>query len=80
MNGWRQPCFPCLGCRQDCTITIRLPAALVERVEALIPSLANDPAITAARGGSRGIGLSAVVRLALLEGLVILERRHKRTR
>ena len=65
--------------RQDRTLTIRLPAALVERAGALIPDLEADPAVTAARGGSRGVGLSAVVRLALLEGLAILERRHKGT-
>ncbi len=63
--------------KQDRTLTIRLPGALLERAEALIPALTADPSVTAARGGS-AVGLSAVVRMALLEGLAVLESRHGR--
>lgn len=63
--------------KQDRAITIRIPGALVERINALAPVLAADPLVAAARGG-RGGGMSAVVRLALIEGMKILEARHGR--
>ena len=60
---------------QDRSVTIRLPGSIVDRVKTLIPAVRNDPMVLATRGGGAGVGVSAVVRLALLEGLVVLEKR-----
>ncbi len=65
--------------KQEATLTIRLPLDLKGQAEALAPLLAADATIAAARGGGGVVGLSVVVRLALVEGLAVLERRYKRS-
>lgn len=60
----------------DRMLSIRVPGTLVERIEAIVPALADDPTIIATKGGTGGVGVSAVVRLALLEGLTVLEKRY----
>lgn len=60
----------------DRTLSIRVPGSLLERIEAIVPALAQDPTVIATKGGTGGVGVSAVVRLALLEGLAVLEKRY----
>lgn len=55
----------------DVQISMRLPADLLGRIDRLVPTLARDPANAAWRV-SRG----SVLRLALIEGLALLEGRH----
>ena len=54
----------------DVQISMRLPRELVDRAEALVPLVAQDPAYSAWR-----VTKAAVLRLALMEGLERLERR-----
>lgn len=60
----------------DRTLSIRVPGSLLERIEAIVPPMSEDPTVIATKGGSAGVGVSAVVRLALLEGLTVLEKRY----
>jgi hypothetical protein len=56
-------------------VTLRLPPDLLERAERLLPGLGRDPRLSALASLSR----SQVLRLALLEGLQVLERRYRAT-
>ncbi|MCB9797280.1 MAG: hypothetical protein H6741_31715 [Alphaproteobacteria bacterium] len=53
-------------------IAIRLPAELIERADALIPTLEGDRELRTWGRVSR----AAVIRLAVLRGLEALEREH----
>jgi hypothetical protein len=55
----------------DEQIVLRLPAALLKRVDALAPRIAAAPAMMAFR-----VTRSAVLRLALERGLAELETEH----
>jgi hypothetical protein len=55
-------------------VTLRLPADLLRRADALVPALGRDGR-TAVLAGM--ITRSVVLRLALAEGLQILEARHR---
>lgn len=52
-------------------ISMRLPKDLLDRAKALVPVLAVDPAHAVWR-----ISQAAVLRLALAEGLAVLETRY----
>jgi hypothetical protein len=52
-------------------ISMRLPRDLVERVEALVPLIAQDPTYSTWR-----VTKAAVLRLALVEGLKGLEEQY----
>lgn len=54
---------------------VRLPPDLRRRVDALAKRLASVPEVAAA-AGPKGVGVSLVVRLALLEGLPALEAKY----
>jgi hypothetical protein len=54
-------------------VTIRLPAELLERVDALVPKVAADSDVATMLGG---VSKSGVIRYALLEGVKVLEKRH----
>lgn len=58
--------------KQDAQVTLRLPAGLVARLDALIPVLEQKPQIAAMGKVTR----SKAARLALLRGLDALEREH----
>lgn len=55
-------------------VSFRLPRPMLERIDRLVPVLASDPANAAWRV-SRG----AALRLALMEGLAVLEGRYPET-
>jgi len=57
----------------DNPVAIRLPGELLARLDALVPKIAadTDTAIVLGR-----ISRSSVLRLAVLEGVKVLERRH----
>jgi hypothetical protein len=66
--------------KQDRSITIRVPEDFVARATALLPAVAADEAAAPARGRRAfGTNLSVAVRLALIEGLAVLERRYRIT-
>lgn len=54
-------------------VTLRLPADLLRRADALVPVLAKDDATSVLAGM---ITRSVVLRLAVAEGLQVLEKRH----
>jgi hypothetical protein len=58
----------------DFLTSIRLPAAVLDRADVLVAILNRKPSLTALGPVTR----SAVLRLAMIEGLDVLERRHKR--
>jgi hypothetical protein len=63
--------------KQDRSITIRVPEDFVARATALLAAVAADEAAAPARGRRAfGTNLSVVIRLALLEGLAVLEQRY----
>jgi len=51
---------------------IRIPAEALRRADALAPALQRAPELAAFRFGTR----ASVLRLALVEGLAVLEARH----
>jgi hypothetical protein len=55
-------------------VTLRLPAELLKRIDALVPQVAADSDVATMLGG---VSRSAVIRYALLEGVKALERRHR---
>ena len=57
-------------------ITLRLPEDLTNRAEALVPYLESLPALHAA-GGT--LNRSAVIRVALVRGLEVLETEAQKT-
>ena len=58
----------------DNPIALRMPKALQDRIDALVPKIKADSNVaTMLGGGSR----SAVIRYALLEGVKALEKRYK---
>lgn len=56
----------------DVQISMRLPRPLVDRAEALVLTVGQDPTFTAWR-----VTKAAVLRLALAEGLERLEKRYE---
>jgi hypothetical protein len=54
---------------------LRLPRDLLERAEALVPVLADDPEVRALGRLTK----TAVLRLAVLHGLEALEKRYRRS-
>ena len=58
--------------QKDSLLSLRLPQHLLQRLEAVIPHLQNDPRLAAASGGK--ISRSAALRLAIVEGVEVLER------
>lgn len=62
----------------DHTLSLRVPAALLPRIEALVPKVATDLHVTMTRGSASGVTASTVIRLALVEGLQVLERRYSK--
>ncbi len=56
------------------TVQLRLPQAYLDRVEDLVDTLERDPALAASGRATR----SAVLRLAIHHGLVVLERKKAR--
>jgi len=63
------------GALTESPLTLRIPAELLERIDALLPKVAADSDTATMLGG---VTRSAVVRYALLEGVKGLERRHAR--
>ena len=60
-------------------IFVRLPDDLIKRLDALAERLGQEPEIAAA-ASSLGVTRSAALRMALREGLPILESRYKAKR
>ena len=58
----------------DAALSLRLPTELLQRADALIPSLATE---AVARGETR-VSRSIVVKRAIEEGLAVLEGRYLR--
>jgi len=58
----------------DSPVALRLPADLLQRIDALVPLVAGDTDIATLLGG---VTRSAVVRYALLEGVKVLEKRYR---
>ncbi len=58
----------------DAMLTMRVPADLLARGDALVPKVAADTDLATTMGR---VTRSAVLRLALLEGVKTLERRYK---
>lgn len=56
-------------------VSIRVHARLLADADALVPMLADDPELATIAGGANR---SAVMRLALVEGLKVLRRRWAR--
>jgi len=54
-------------------LSIRLQPSTIERLDALVPKIATDADVEAVMGK---VQRSVVLRLALLEGLRVLERRY----
>ena len=54
--------------------TVRMPAELIERLEALVPVLARDVRITTLTGQ---VSRSTVLRIAVLRGVESLESEYK---
>lgn len=59
----------------DAPVALRLPAELLERIDALMPMVAGDSDTATMLGG---VTRSAVIRYALLEGVRLLERRYRK--
>ena len=55
-------------------ITLRLPTDILERLDAVAPAIGKDSDTAALLGG---VSRSSVVRLAIVEGLRVLERRYR---
>ena len=59
---------------ENLTVGIRFTVAQLERIDALLPALRRDPTLTASvPTPTRSLAL----RLAMLEGLAILEQRYR---
>jgi hypothetical protein len=58
----------------DSPVALRLPADLLQRIDALVPLVAGDTDVATLLGG---VTRSAVVRYALLEGVKVLEKRYR---
>jgi len=58
--------------KNDRHVNLRLPSALMERIEALRPLVAMDPKLQAAR-----VTNAVVIRLALIHGLDALEKEYR---
>lgn len=54
-------------------VTLRLPAELLKRLDALVPLVADDSDTATMLGG---VSRSAVLRFAMLEGVKALEKRY----
>lgn len=61
--------------KDEIVMSVRIPKALAERLDALVDTLASgeDATMTGER-----VSRSMMIRRALLEGVKALERRHKR--
>ena len=57
----------------DTALSVRVPADIVKRLDALIQAVAHD----AARQGFTRVSRSVVAKRALFEGLTVLEARYK---
>ncbi len=66
-----QPLSPRPYPPSETLISIRLPKALLKRVDALVKTLARNPAFSAMTRVTR----SGILKAALVEGLPIVERR-----
>jgi len=60
----------------DVAISLRLPAEVADRAEALVEPLSQEPLLMAA---GRGLTRASVLRLAVLEGLASLEKKYEAT-
>lgn len=69
----RQPA-PRTPASVDVLTSIRLPSAMVERVDRLLPALNRDPALTALGPVTR----AAALRLAIVDGLSRLESKYRK--
>ena len=59
---------------ENLTVGVRFTVAQLERIDALLPALRRDPTLTASvPTPTRSLAL----RLAMLEGLAILEQRYR---
>jgi hypothetical protein len=56
-------------------VTLRLPADIVGRIDALVPAVARDSDTATLLGG---VSRSAVLRLVVVEGVRVLEGRYGR--
>ena len=56
---------------KDTPISLRIPEAMLDRAEALVPLLADDPELAMVLGGK--VTRSTVLRVALLRGIKALE-------
>ncbi len=63
------------GKGSDAAIGLRLPSAMVKRADALKSKISHKDPTTAALGGK--VSRSTVLKLALAEGLAVLEKRYK---
>ena len=59
----------------DAAVNLRLPQALLDRAEALVPALEADPKLQASR-----VTRAVVIRLALAKGLEALEEEYRAAR
>lgn len=60
--------------QHDKQITFRLPAELILRAEALVSAVRADPE----RGAFGRVSKAAVLRLAIVKGLAVLEAEYRR--
>ncbi|MBL9086501.1 MAG: hypothetical protein JNM10_05120 [Planctomycetia bacterium] len=61
---------------QDSHISIRIPSAIVDRLAAVEKAVSADSDVNAT---GVTLGRSAIVRLAVVRGLEVLERKYKLT-
>lgn len=62
--------------REDRPTSTRIPDALIDELDALAERIEFDSEVVALIGPSRGVSRSAVLRLALIEGVKVLNVKY----
>ena len=57
-------------------LSLRLPADLLDRLDALVPAVDQDSELVAVASAQGAASRSLVLRLALVEGVKVLEARY----
>lgn len=60
-------------------LSLRLPADLLDRLDALVPAVDKDSELVAVASAQGAASRSLVLRLALVEGVKVLESRYATT-
>lgn len=69
-----------MSARKDTPMSTRIPQAMVDELDALAKRIKLDSDALALIGPMRGVSRAAVLRLALVEGLKVLNAKHPKPR